>query len=128
MRDLAPELVRGIVGEGADPEGVALAIEVMAAVPADTYRAALAALMHFDRRDLLPRIRVPTLLLAGALDREAPPAVMQKMAERIPGARYECLPEAGHLACMEQPELFNEAVLPFLAAHFGPNAPSSVAS
>ncbi|MBI2115642.1 MAG: alpha/beta fold hydrolase [candidate division NC10 bacterium] len=128
MRELAPELVRGIVGEGADPAGVELAIEVMAAVPADTYRAALAAVTHFDRRDLLPRIRVPTLLVAGALDREAPPSVMQKMAERIPSARYECLPEVGHLACMERPGQFNEAVLRFLAAYFGLTAPSSVAS
>ncbi|MBI2881904.1 MAG: alpha/beta fold hydrolase [Candidatus Tectomicrobia bacterium] len=128
MRELAPELVRGIVGEGADPVGVALATEVMAAVPADTYRAALAAVTQFDRRDLLPRIRVPTLLLAGGLDREAPPAMMQKMAERIPSACYECLSEAGHLACMERPEQFNEAVLRFLAAHFGQNAPSSMAS
>ncbi len=121
LRDLAPSLVAGMVGRGADPAGVALAIEVMGAVPAGTYRAALAALVNFDRRAALPAIGVPTLVLAGAEDPNAPPPVMQKMAERIPGARYECLPGAGHLASMELPRQFNEAVLRFLAAHFGSN-------
>ena len=121
MRDLAPRLVAGMVARGADPAGVALAIEVMSAVPAGTYRAALAALLHFDRRAALPAIGVPTLVLAGADDPNAPPAVMQKMAERILGARYECLPGAGHLASMEQPGQFNEAVLRFLAEHFRPH-------
>lgn len=125
LPDLAPGLVAGIVAPGADPAGVALAIEVMSAVPAATYRAALAALVQFDRRASLPAIGVPTLVLAGEHDGNAPPAVMQKMAERIPGARYQCLPGAGHLASMERPRLFNEAVLRFLAEHFRPNSPSA---
>ena len=63
----------------------------MSAVPPATYRAALHALMSFDRRALLPAITVPTLALAGEVDPNAPPAVMQKMAEKIPGAAYAVL-------------------------------------
>jgi pimeloyl-ACP methyl ester carboxylesterase len=118
MADLAPQLVRNLVGLEPDVAGVALATEVMSAVPAPTYRAALQALVGFDRRALLPSIRVPTLALAGAEDRTAPPAVMQKMAERIPGARYACLPGAGHIANVEQPDAFNRAVLDFLQSGF----------
>jgi 3-oxoadipate enol-lactonase len=40
--------------------------------------------------------------------------VMQKMAEKIPGAAYECLSQTGHLASLERPELFNQSVLRFL--------------
>lgn len=122
MGDLAPQLVGEIVAAGADPAVVTLAIELMSAVPADTYRLAIAALVSFDRRAALPAIRVPTLVLAGEHDTNAPPAVMQKMAERIPGARYECLPGVGHLAPMERSGPFNEAVLRFLDASFGANA------
>jgi pimeloyl-ACP methyl ester carboxylesterase len=118
MADLAPGLVGNLIGLEPDPAGVALATQVMSAVPAPTYRAALMALVGFDRRALLPSIRVPTLALAGAQDRTAPPAVMQKMAERIPGARYACLPGAGHIANVERPAAFNRAVLDFLAAAF----------
>ena len=78
----------------------------MGAVSPATYRAALHALMSFDRRALLPAISVPTLVLAGDVDPNAPPAVMQKMAEKIPGAQYECLPRTGHLASLERPTPF----------------------
>ena len=126
LRDLAPKLVGEVVAAGADPAGVALAVEVLAAVAPATYRASLAALVEFDRRAALSAIRVPTLVLAGEHDGNAPPAMMQKMAERIPGAHYECLPGAGHLAPMERPREFNEAVLRFLDARFGPNAAARV--
>jgi pimeloyl-ACP methyl ester carboxylesterase len=36
------------------------------------------------------------------------------MAGKIPGARYHCVPRAGHLLSLEQPEAFNQAVLRFV--------------
>ena len=57
---------------------------------------------------------MPTLVLAGGKDRSAPPAGMQRMAARIPGAAYVELPGAGHLAHLEQPAAFNAAVQGFL--------------
>jgi pimeloyl-ACP methyl ester carboxylesterase len=90
----------------------------MSAVPPATYRAALGALVHFDRRAALPALRMPTLCLAAAHDRTAPPEVMQRMSAHIPGAEYVCLPDAGHIANVEQPEAFNRAVVQFLGRHF----------
>jgi 3-oxoadipate enol-lactonase len=118
MSDIAPGLVRGMVAANADPAAVRRAIDIMSAVPPATYRVALHALMNFDRRALLPTIAVPTLALAGDVDPNAPPMVMQKMAEKIPSALYECLPQTGHLASLEQPEAFNKAVLRFLKMYF----------
>jgi pimeloyl-ACP methyl ester carboxylesterase len=114
MADLASSLVRGMVAPDADPAAVQFAERVMSAVPPATYREALRALMSFDRRALLPSISVPSLALAGEVDPNAPPAVMQKMAEKIPGAMYECLPRTGHLASVERPAPFNDSVLRFL--------------
>jgi 3-oxoadipate enol-lactonase len=115
MADLAPGIVAGLVGEAPDPAGVAQAIRSMAKVPEATYRAALRCLLSFDRRDALRRIEVPTLLLAGERDQTAPPAMMERMAARIPQARCLVLPRAGHLANLEQPVLFNRALGEFLA-------------
>jgi 3-oxoadipate enol-lactonase len=39
---------------------------------------------------------------------------MERMAQKIPGARYVCLPETGHLANLEQPEAFDAALRAFL--------------
>ena len=55
------------------------------------------------------RFRVPTLVIYGELDagvREG----SKWLAEAIPGARLECIPEAGHAPQDERPELFNAAL------------------
>lgn len=115
MADLAATLVPQMTGPQALPEGLRLAQHCMAQVPAATYRRALDCLMGFDRQAHLAAIRVPTLLLAGEHDRNAPPAVMRRMAEQITGSRYVELPGVGHLQNLEAPEAFDEAVLAFLA-------------
>ena len=58
------------------------------------------------------------LVLAAEHDGNAPAAVMERMAAKIPGAEYVCLPGLGHLACMESPAVFNAAVLGFLRRKF----------
>jgi 3-oxoadipate enol-lactonase len=93
---------------------IAAAQHSMAAVPEATYRAALSAIVSFNQLDNLPHISIPTLCLAAEHDRNAPPAVMQKMAAHIPSANYICIPGCSHLAHIEQPEIFNQAVLNFL--------------
>ncbi|MDF3838524.1 alpha/beta hydrolase, partial [Cupriavidus basilensis] len=118
MAQMADGLVRAMVAPQADADAVAFAASVMAAVPPATYRAALQALVRFDRRESLARISVPVLALAGEHDANAAPAVMERMAQKIAGAQYLCLPAAGHLACMERPADFNAAVLGFLGRQF----------
>jgi pimeloyl-ACP methyl ester carboxylesterase len=118
MRGLAADLVAPMVSPGAVPGAGAVAESVMAAVPEATYRTVLAAIVDFDRRAALPAIAVPTLCLAGAHDRTAPPHVLQGMAQRIPGARFVSLADAGHIANVEQPQAFADAVVGFLRASF----------
>lgn len=115
---LAAELVPGMMAEGASAATHAAAAALMARVPEAAYRAALSAIVAFDRRAQLADIRVPTLALAGQYDKNAAPSVMEKMAARIPGCEYLCLPDAGHLANMEDPLAFDAAVLDFLNRHF----------
>jgi 3-oxoadipate enol-lactonase len=113
--DFAPGLVRGIVGRDADEHGVATAIACMSRVPAPSYRAALHALVAFDRRASLGAIRAPTLALAAELDKVAPPRIMERMAAEIPGAVYRVIFGAGHLANLERPLEFRAAIDEFLA-------------
>ncbi len=94
-----------------------LAEQIMAGVPPETYRKAVQLLTTFDRRKELAAIRVPTLLVAGSEDKTAPPAVMQKMAQKVPGAEYVLLEGCGHLGPMDRPDEFNAALLAFLQRH-----------
>lgn len=72
-------------------------MERMAASPG-AIRAILAMAFDADVRAVLPTIRVPTLVLAREDDAVVPAGETRKLAEQIPGARYEELPGADHLA------------------------------
>jgi 3-oxoadipate enol-lactonase len=114
MAEVAARVMPAMRGRNSDPQGLAQAERIMSAVPPDTYRKAVRLLTSFDRRDNLARIAVPTLLVAGADDQTAHPAIMQKMAEKIPDAEYVVLEGCGHLGPMDQPEAFNAALESFL--------------
>jgi len=64
---------------------------------------------------LLETIRVPTLLLTGDADLYTPPPVLELFAARIPDSVSLVLLGAGHSAYWEQPALFNQAILDFIA-------------
>ena len=63
--------------------------------------------------DRLPDLRMPTLLLAGALDQKYC-TIAQRMAAQMPNARLALVPNAGHTIHLEQPGLFADTVLEFL--------------
>ena len=114
---LAPSLVQELVGDNPDPGGMVLARDCMAAVPEATYRATMRALIGFDLRNALKDIAVPTLVLSGSRDNNAPAPMMAKMASFIPSAKYVELPGVGHLANLERPVAFNAALDQFLRAN-----------
>lgn len=113
--DFAGELVEALVHE-ANAEAVEAARATMASLPAESYRQALTTLVTFDLLEALPKIDAPALCLAGEHDRTAPAKAMRSMAERMPRARFECLPGVGHLAYLESPAAFVRAVTEFLDA------------
>ncbi|MDE5443736.1 alpha/beta fold hydrolase [Bradyrhizobium sp. CSA207] len=116
MKSLAPSLVKELVGDDPDPEGMELARECMASVPEASYRAMMLALIGFDQRSSLKDISVPTLLLSGSRDNNAPAPMMAKTATYVPSAEYVELAGVGHLANLERPEAFDAALSRFLEA------------
>ena len=115
MADMAKRLAPTLVAPGTATAVIEAAIAMMAVVPAATYRLAISALTRFDERAALPGISVPTLCLAAEHDRAAPPAVLERMATRIAGADYECLPGLGHLAPIEDPDSWSRTVAAWCA-------------
>jgi 3-oxoadipate enol-lactonase len=117
MVSLAPTLVKELVGDNPNVRGMELARDCMAAVPEGSYRACMLALLGFDQRNALKNIAVPTLVLSGSRDKNAPAPMMAKMATYIPSATYVELEGAGHLVNLERPAAFNAALDSFLKAH-----------
>jgi pimeloyl-ACP methyl ester carboxylesterase len=67
-----------------------------------------------DSLSLLPRISVPTLIVAGAEDKVMPMISAQALKSGIPGSRLAVIDEAGHMVNMEEPEAFNSELREFL--------------
>jgi len=63
--------------------------------------------------DQLPALRVPTLLIAGALDPDYC-ALGREMNGLIPASRLVIVPDAGHTVHVEHPDAFYRVVLEFL--------------
>jgi pimeloyl-ACP methyl ester carboxylesterase len=67
----------------------------------------------FDVRPKLARIKVPSLVIAGAAD-AALPSKVKEIADGIPGAVFRNFENSGHFAPIEEPEAFRQAVYDFL--------------
>jgi pimeloyl-ACP methyl ester carboxylesterase len=70
----------------------------------------------FDVRGRLDEIDTPTLAVVGEYDALTPPWYHEALAERIPDAEWTTVDDAAHLAMLERPAAFNEALTDFLDA------------
>jgi 3-oxoadipate enol-lactonase len=87
--------------------------KMLEAVNPEGYASCCAAVRDFDFRKELEKIRVPTLVIAGAHDPATPPADGRFIADHVPGARYVEL-NAAHLSNIEDQDRFNKEVAAFL--------------
>jgi 3-oxoadipate enol-lactonase len=82
----------------------------------ETFSTLCLALTQVDLAPHLGRIRNRALVLAGELDATTAPGLVRKLAEGIPGARFELVPGCGHCPQIEKPEAFLAKVEAFLAS------------
>jgi 3-oxoadipate enol-lactonase len=87
---------------------------LLLAADVEAYARCCEALADWDFRDELPRVAVPTLVLAGSDDEATPAEATDLLSERIPGARRTVLAGAPHLANVECPAEFTAAALAHL--------------
>lgn len=68
-------------------------------------------------RDVLPRVTVPSLLIASEHDKFVPLRVAHEMQELMPHAELVVIPDGSHAALMECPHYFNHRLAQFLRTH-----------
>jgi 3-oxoadipate enol-lactonase len=85
------------------------------ATPPETYVRYCEILREFDLRGKLGVIEVPTLAIAGAEDPASPPEQVEAIMAEIPDAGFVSIPRAAHMANVEQPSEFNDALRAHLA-------------
>lgn len=82
---------------------------------------------HHFTPDHGSRISTPTLVLHGAEDRVEPTSEAEEVAARIPGAELQLIPDAGHMAQVDRPDVVGPAVRTFLGRELGVDVPDLVA-
>ncbi len=82
--------------------------------PVAGYTGLCAAIRDADYTQAASRITVPTICIVGDQDGSTPPDLVLSMARLIPGARYEVIKDAGHIPCVEQPEMLTEILRAFI--------------
>jgi non-heme chloroperoxidase len=89
-------------------------IESAAKTPTSTAISILVSdLLTVDRRPALRKFDKPTLVVASSSSSEL--AVQREVAQRIPGAQFLSIEDAGHAVFVDQPASFNTAVAAFIA-------------
>ncbi|MFQ5663179.1 MAG: alpha/beta fold hydrolase [Terriglobia bacterium] len=112
---MLPKLLAASTREKQPPVVARVREMILSTSPAGIARALRGMAVRSDSTSLLPTIQCPTLVLAGAEDSLTPPAEAEAMTKSIPGARFEVIPEAGHLSNLEQPARFTRRLDDFLA-------------
>jgi 3-oxoadipate enol-lactonase len=74
------------------------------------------AIPKIDLTARLKEITCPALVICGAEDPATPPAMAREIQENLPGAKLVLIPQAAHLANIEQPEAFSRALADFLSS------------
>jgi 3-oxoadipate enol-lactonase len=94
----------------AEPATVRRYRAMLVLTPPEGYARCCEAVRDWDGRGDLHRIAAPTLAVAGADDPATPPADAEELAAAIPDARAVVLSPAAHLANVERPRAFADAV------------------
>lgn len=82
--------------------------------PLDGYLETAAAIRDCDLRSDALEIKVPTICIVGEDDRATTPDLVAGTAKLIPDCRFEVIKKAGHLPCVEQPEMLVEIIGAFM--------------
>jgi 3-oxoadipate enol-lactonase len=99
----------------AQPRLVAEHRAMLTSTPARGYAACCEAIAAMDLRADLSSIKAPTLVIVGADDPAIPDEHAELIVDRIAGARLCVVPDAAHLANVEQPDRITRLLLD----HFG---------
>jgi pimeloyl-ACP methyl ester carboxylesterase len=89
---------------------------MLVACPPDVRRKAGIAMQDMDLHHVLPRLTVPTLVMAGEDDRLTPPTHARRIAEELPNLhQLVVLPGTGHMGPLERPVEVSDALRRFAA-------------
>jgi 3-oxoadipate enol-lactonase len=96
-----------------NPAAVEAIRKLIVSTPVAGYVGCCHAIPKINLTARLKEIPCPILVIVGADDPGTPPAMAKEIHENAPGSKLVVLPQAAHLANLEQPEGFTQALADF---------------
>lgn len=112
-------LASGEVDSGVLPEDLLPYMEHVTSLDLGLFLRMLAAVGEVTAEDMLPTLKVPTLLIAGTLDSFTPPARAEKMAAAMPNAELMMVEGGTHSVPIERREAIQARIGEFLRTKVG---------
>jgi 3-oxoadipate enol-lactonase len=101
--------------KAAHPEALENVRRMIRRTTFDGYMGVTAAFLRLDVEDELHRITAPTLYVSGAEDKlGGPPDLMRRLSGMVSGAKHVSVPDAAHIANIQNPAQFNRVLVDFL--------------
>jgi 3-oxoadipate enol-lactonase len=97
-----------------EPDTIARMTDIFVSTPVEGYLACCAAVRDMDHRDILGRVKAPTLVVAGRHDNATPVDAAEYIRSHVPGAAMTLL-DAAHISNVEQADDFSAEVLGFFS-------------
>jgi pimeloyl-ACP methyl ester carboxylesterase len=91
-----------------------LAIEKISQSDPKVYKQAMMSLAIFDARRQLHKLKMPALVISGEGDSTVALPIQTEMVKAMPDARQLVIQNAGHAVFLDQPQVFNQALINFL--------------
>lgn len=113
VAEFSSSMINAIVAPDCHNEPRAVAIAAMSRATKPGLKLTTHLIAEHDALSKLRKIEVPALIMAGAHDAETPPVYAQRIAHELKNARVQIIPDAGHIANLENPVAVNEQLSAF---------------
>ncbi len=113
IREYAPEMLKTMMGPGASGPIIDHILYNVQLMDGEGFQAAVRALTRYLEEDVIARVKIPCLCIAGELDTTCPSPVMRKMAQ-LAGGEFHEMKGVGHYGWGERPGEYHDKLLDFL--------------
>ena len=100
--------------QAAEPALLSVCRSMLTGTSLNGYLGCCHAIAHTDLYESTAALDLPTLVVVGRDDKATPPDLVRETADLIKGAQFQMIPKAGHIPCVEQPDLFAGHLIAFL--------------
>lgn len=114
MADFAQQYADATLTRFADSDIKQQLVMDLRGADADKYLASMAAIYLTDNTAVFEAVKAETLVVVGSLDARTPPQMADRAAQLIPESAVRIIPDAGHLALLDQPIRVQELIESFL--------------